>query len=76
MYIVKLVFLYSGRKHANKFQQLQDINMGLRTIKANFLSVFQELIRTPLLEIMPTLSFPVEKVDRGCRQEYGYLSVS
>lgn len=36
--------------------------MGLKNIKANLLSsVFQELIRTPLLGIMPTFRFPSKR---------------
>lgn len=45
-----------------KVQQLQDTSMGLRTVKAYLLSsVFQELIRTPLLEFIPTFRFPDKK---------------
>lgn len=50
-----------------KGQQLQDTTVGLGTIKAYFLSsVFQELIQTPLLEFIPTFTFPDKKVGMGC----------
>uniref|UniRef100_A0A8C3EDS5 Uncharacterized protein n=1 Tax=Corvus moneduloides TaxID=1196302 RepID=A0A8C3EDS5_CORMO len=48
--------------------------MGLRTIKANLLSsVFQELIRTPLLVIMPTFRFPSKRWTGGSGMSMGSI---
>lgn len=59
-----------------KVQQLQDTSTGLRTVKAYLVSsVFQELIRTRLLEFILTFRFPDKKVGMGCMHGYGYLSV-
>lgn len=60
-----------------KVQQLQDKSVGLRTVKAYLLSpIFQQSIRTPLLEFILAFRFPDKKVGMGCMHWYRFLSLT